>query len=80
MTAAMGVVGDLINLGIRVDAPACIWAFNPADEVVAEMQQLYDKGIRNFWFTDAQFIPARRYIEDAKELIGDVMQELKARG
>ncbi|MBF0490663.1 MAG: homoserine dehydrogenase [Candidatus Omnitrophica bacterium] len=33
MTAAMGVVGDLINLGIRVDAPACIWAFNPADEV-----------------------------------------------
>jgi len=33
MTAAMGVVADLINLGIRVDAPACIWAFNPADEV-----------------------------------------------
>lgn len=32
-TAAMGVVADLINLGIRVDAPACIWAFNPADEV-----------------------------------------------
>ena len=33
MTAAMGVVADLINLGIRVDAPACIWAFNPTDEV-----------------------------------------------
>ncbi len=33
MTAAMGVVADLINLGIRVDAPAVIWAFNPADEV-----------------------------------------------
>lgn len=33
MSAAMGVVADLINLGIRVDAPACIWAFNPADEV-----------------------------------------------
>ena len=32
-TAAMGVIADLINLGIRVDAPACIWAFNPADEV-----------------------------------------------
>ena len=32
-TAAMGVVADLINLGIRADAPACIWAFNPADEV-----------------------------------------------
>jgi radical SAM superfamily enzyme YgiQ (UPF0313 family) len=30
---------------------------NPADEVVAEMRQLYDRGIRNFWFTDAQFIP-----------------------
>jgi homoserine dehydrogenase len=33
MTAAMGVVADLINLGIRVDAPAVIWAFNPAEEV-----------------------------------------------
>ncbi len=33
LTAAMGVVSDLINLGIRVDAPACIWAFNPAEEV-----------------------------------------------
>lgn len=33
-TAAMGVIADLINLGIRVDAPACIWAFNPADDVV----------------------------------------------
>ncbi len=32
-TAAMGVIADLINLGIRVDAPACIWAFNPADDV-----------------------------------------------
>jgi radical SAM superfamily enzyme YgiQ (UPF0313 family) len=31
---------------------------NPASEVVAEMRQLYDRGIRNFWFTDAQFIPA----------------------
>jgi radical SAM superfamily enzyme YgiQ (UPF0313 family) len=42
---------------------------NPADEVVAEMQQLYDRGIRNFWFTDAQFIPARRFINDAIELL-----------
>lgn len=42
---------------------------NPADEVVAEMQQLYRRGIRNFWFTDAQFIPARRYIEDVKLLL-----------
>ncbi|MEB3194875.1 MAG: radical SAM protein [Cyanobacteriota bacterium] len=42
---------------------------NPAAEVVAEMRQLYDRGVRGFWFTDAQFIPARRYIEDAKELL-----------
>lgn len=40
-----------------------------ADEVVAEMKQLYDRGIRNFWFTDAQFIPARKYINDAVELL-----------
>jgi radical SAM superfamily enzyme YgiQ (UPF0313 family) len=46
---------------------------NPADEVVKEMQQLYDRGIRNFWFTDAQFIPARRYIEDAKELLRKIL-------
>ena len=42
---------------------------NPAQEVVAEMRQLYDRGIRNFWFTDAQFIPARRFIDDAAELL-----------
>lgn len=46
---------------------------NPADEVVAEMRQLYDRGIRNFWFTDAQFVPARRYIEDAKELLRKII-------
>ncbi len=46
---------------------------NPADEVVAEMQQLYQRGIRNFWFTDAQFIPARRYIDDAIELLEKVL-------
>ncbi len=46
---------------------------NPADEVVSEMQQLYDRGIRNFWFTDAQFIPARKYIEDAKVLLRKVL-------
>lgn len=46
---------------------------NPADEVVAEMQQLYDRGIRNFWFTDAQFIPARRFIPDAIELLEKVL-------
>ncbi|GAB4345493.1 MAG: radical SAM protein [Cyanophyceae cyanobacterium] len=42
---------------------------NPAEEVVAEMRQLYQLGVRNFWFTDAQFIPAKRFIEDAKELL-----------
>jgi radical SAM superfamily enzyme YgiQ (UPF0313 family) len=42
---------------------------NPVEEVIAEMRQLYERGVRGFWFTDAQFIPARRYIEDAKELL-----------
>lgn len=46
---------------------------NPADEVVAEMRQLYDRGIRNFWFTDAQFIPARRFIDDAVELLQKIV-------
>jgi radical SAM superfamily enzyme YgiQ (UPF0313 family) len=46
---------------------------NPADEVVAEMRQLYDRGIRNFWFTDAQFIPARKFIDDAIELLQKIL-------
>ncbi len=46
---------------------------NPADEVVAEIQQLYQRGIRNFWFTDAQFIPARRFIDDAVELLQKIL-------
>ncbi len=46
---------------------------NPAAEVVAEMRQLYDRGIRNFWFTDAQFIPARRFIDDAAELLKKII-------
>jgi len=46
---------------------------NPADEVIAEMRQLYDRGIRNFWFTDAQFIPARRYITDTIELLQKIV-------
>jgi radical SAM superfamily enzyme YgiQ (UPF0313 family) len=46
---------------------------NPADEVVKEMRQLYDRGIRNFWFTDAQFIPARRYIPDVVELLQKIL-------
>jgi radical SAM superfamily enzyme YgiQ (UPF0313 family) len=46
---------------------------NPADEVVKEMRQLYDRGIRNFWFTDAQFIPARRFMNDAIELLQKIL-------
>lgn len=46
---------------------------NPADEVVAEIRQLYNRGIRNFWFTDAQFIPARRFIDDAVELLQKIL-------
>lgn len=42
---------------------------NPVEEVVAEMRQLYNKGVRGFWFTDAQFIPTRSHIEPAKELL-----------
>ncbi len=47
---------------------------NPADEVVAEIRQLYDRGIRNFWFTDAQFIPARKFIDDAVELLQKIVE------
>ena len=46
---------------------------NPADEVVKEMRQLYDRGIRNFWFTDAQFIPAKKYIPDAIKLLQKII-------
>lgn len=46
---------------------------NPADEVVKEMRQLYDRGIRNFWFTDAQFIPTRKFINDVEELLEKVL-------
>ncbi|XTZ12506.1 MAG: photosystem II high light acclimation radical SAM protein, partial [cyanobacterium endosymbiont of Rhopalodia inflata] len=46
---------------------------NPADEVVKEMRQLYDRGIRNFWFTDAQFIPARKFIKNTEELLQKII-------
>ncbi len=48
---------------------------NPVEEVVKEMRQLYDVGVRAFWFTDAQFIPARRYIDDAKALLRAIKEE-----
>ncbi|MFN7658141.1 MAG: B12-binding domain-containing radical SAM protein, partial [Dolichospermum sp.] len=46
---------------------------NPSDEIVAEIRQLYNRGIRNFWFTDAQFIPARKFIDDAVELLQKIV-------
>lgn len=45
---------------------------NPADEVVAEMRQLYGRGIRNFWFTDAQFIPSRKFMDGVVELLSKI--------
>jgi radical SAM superfamily enzyme YgiQ (UPF0313 family) len=48
---------------------------NPVEEVIKEIRQLYQLGVRNIWFTDAQFIPARRYIEDAKELLRAIHRE-----
>ncbi len=48
---------------------------NPVQEVVKEINQLYELGVRGFWFTDAQFIPARRYIEDAKELLKGIKEQ-----
>ena len=48
---------------------------NPIAEVVGEMRQLYDRGVRGFWFTDAQFIPARRYIETTKDLLRAIQAE-----
>ncbi|WKT81906.1 radical SAM protein [Thermosynechococcus sp. PP45] len=47
---------------------------NPAEEVVAEMRQLYNRGVRNFWFTDAQFIPARKFIPDAIALLREILK------
>lgn len=42
---------------------------NPTQEIVKEMQQLYRRGIKNFWFTDAQFIPSKMYIPGCVELL-----------
>ncbi len=48
---------------------------NPVEEVIDEIKQLYKLGVRNIWFTDAQFIPAKRYINDAKELLKRIKDE-----
>ena len=42
---------------------------NPVDEIIEEMRQLYEMGVRGFWFTDAQFIPSKKHIHDAKLLL-----------
>jgi len=42
---------------------------NPVNEVIKEMKQLYEIGVRGFWFTDAQFIPSKKNIQDAKLLL-----------
>ena len=42
---------------------------NPVDEIIKEMKQLYEMGVRGFWFTDAQFIPTKNNIKDAKLLL-----------
>ena len=42
---------------------------NPVNEIIEEMKQLYEMGVRGFWFTDAQFIPTKKHIQDAKLLL-----------
>ncbi len=42
---------------------------NPVKEIIEEMKQLYEMGVRGFWFTDAQFIPTKNHIQDAKLLL-----------
>ena len=42
---------------------------NPINEIIEEMKQLYEMGVRGFWFTDAQFIPTKNHIQDAKLLL-----------
>ena len=38
-----------------------------------EMRQLYDRGVRGFWFTDAQFVG--KATRDAKELLRAIKAE-----
>ena len=48
---------------------------NPINEVIKEMKQLYEMGVRGFWFTDAQFIPTRNNIKDAKLLLQAIKEQ-----
>ena len=54
------VYGDVEGKKVRV---------NPVNEIIQEMKQLYEMGVRGFWFTDAQFIPTKNHIQDAKLLL-----------
>ncbi len=47
---------------------------NPTEEIIKEMRQLYDRGVRNFWFTDAQFIPAKRFIPETIALLRAILE------
>ena len=47
---------------------------NPVNEVVEEIRQLYNLGVRGFWFTDAQFIPARGHIQNAKDILNEILK------
>ena len=40
-----------------------------------EIKQLYKLGVRGFWFTDAQFIPSRGHIQNAKEILQAILDE-----
>ena len=48
---------------------------NPVNEIIEEMKQLYEMGVRGFWFTDAQFIPTKNHIQDAKLLLQAIKDE-----
>ncbi len=48
---------------------------NPVNEVIKEMRELYDLGVRGFWFTDAQFIPSRGHIQNAKDILKAIIDE-----
>ena len=48
---------------------------NPVKEVISEIKQLYNLGVRGFWFTDAQFIPSRGHIQNAKDILKAILNE-----
>ena len=48
---------------------------NPVSEVIQEIKQLYNLGVRGFWFTDAQFIPSRGHIQNAKDILQAIYDE-----